>query len=448
MVVKTTTSSALAAEHSIEPDRWWDEFGALMDRIAPRFRRYEPARHAGALMLGLLSGLDRKNCWTIAERQGQEDPNKLQHLLSRAVWDADAVRDDLRSYVKDAFDDPQGILVVDETGDLKKGRHTVAVQRQYTGTAGRIENAQVAVYLTYAAPRGHALIDRALYVPKSWIGDSDRREQAGVPAETVFATKPALALQMIISALDAGVSASFVAGDEVYGNDPKLAAALQERQIGYVLAVSRNHRVPTELGPARADSLAAGFPPQSWQVHSAGVGSKGPRLYSWASLQIPSNGPGHQWMLWRRNDSTGELAYYRCYSPKPVTLAELVRVAGQRWTVEESFQCAKGQAGLDEHQVRRWNSWHRWVTLSMLAMAFLAVTTAAQNTQAPAPPGLIPLTLNEFRRLFDTLVLGSTATNTSILKWSLWRRRHQFIARECHYRRRSRHPDHELQLSY
>ncbi len=242
---------------------------------------------------------------------------------------------------------------------------------------------------------------------------------------------------MITSALDAGVSASFVAGDEVYGGDPKLAAALEERGIGYVLAVSCDHRVPTEFGPVRADSLVAGFPPHSWQVRSAGVGSKGPRWYSWALLAIPSDRPGHRWLLWRRNDSTGEMASYRCYSPRPVTLAELVRVAGRRWTVEESFQCAKGQAGLDEHQVRTWRSWHRWVTLSMLAMAFLAVTTADHNDQTPAPPGLIPLTLNEFRHLFDALVLGATATNTSILKWSIWRRKHQYQARICHYRRRS-----------
>jgi len=194
------------------------------------------------------------------------------------------------------------------------------VQRQYTGTAGRIENAQVAVYVTYAAPHGHALIDRALYVPKSWIQDPARRERAGVPAATVFQTKPALAMQMIISALEAGVSASFVAGDEVYGNDPKLAAAWEERQIGYVLAVSRDHRVPTELGPVRADSVAGGFPPQSWQIHSAGAGSKGPRWYSWAWLPIRSDHPGDRWVLWRRNDSTGEIAYYRCYSPTPVPL--------------------------------------------------------------------------------------------------------------------------------
>ena len=440
MVVKTTTSAALAAAHSIEPDRWWDSFGALMDRIRPRFGRYEPARHAGALMLGLLSGLDRKNCWTIAERRGDESPNKLQHLLSRAVWDADGVRDDLRSYVKDAFDDRQGILVVDETGDLKKGTQTVAVQRQYTGTAGRIENAQVAVYLTYTAPRGHALIDRALYVPKSWIEDPGRRERAGIPAETRFATKPALALHMIISAVDGGLSASFVAGDEVYGNDPKLAAALEERGVGYVLAVSRDHRVPTELGPVRADSLVAGFGRESWQVHSAGVGSKGPRLYSWALLPIPDDRSGHRWMLWRRNDSTGEMAFFRCYSPTPAPLRELIRVAGLRWTIEESFQCAKGQAGLDEHQVRCWKSWHRWVTPVDVGDGVPGGDHGRANEQAPALPGLIPLTLNEFRRLFDALVLGATATNENTLKWSIWRRKHQFVARACHYRRRSEAP--------
>ena len=186
-------SAALAAAHSIDPGFWWDEFGALIDRIAPRFTRYEPARRAGTLVLGLLSGLDRKNCWTIAEHRGDATPDGLQHLLSRAKWEADEVRDDLRSYVVEAFGDPAGILVVDETGDLKKGTATVGVQRQYTGTAGRIENAQVAVYLTYAAPAGHALIDRALYVPKVWAEDQDRREEAGIPAEVEFATKPALA---------------------------------------------------------------------------------------------------------------------------------------------------------------------------------------------------------------------------------------------------------------
>src|SRR6478735_7308121 len=187
-----------------------------------RFSRYEPPRHAAGLMLGMMSGLDRKNCWTIAEHRGDCSPDGLQHLLSRAKWDAEAVRDDLRDYVVDAFGDPGAVLVVDETGDVKKGTATVGVQRQYSGTAGRIENAQVAVYLTYAAPRGHALIDRALYLPKVWAEDQDRREEAGIPAEVEFATKPALAQRMILAALDAGVPASFVAGDEVYGADPNL----------------------------------------------------------------------------------------------------------------------------------------------------------------------------------------------------------------------------------
>jgi len=430
-------NDALAAAHRIDPDRWWDGFGALLDRIEPRFSRYEPLRHAGALMLGMLSGLDRKNCWTIAENRGDTTPDGLQHLLSRAKWDADAVRDDARSMVVDAFGDPSGVLVVDETGDVKKGRQTVGVQRQYTGTAGRIENAQVAVYVTYAGPRGHALIDRALYVPQTWIDDPDRRAEAGIPAETAFATKPALARRMILDALDAGVPAAFVTGDEVYGNDSKLRVCLEERRVGYVLAVACNHHFDTPAGPVRADVFCKELPARSWQAMSAGAGSKGPRWYSWAWIWLPSGAAGPRWLLIRRNDSTRELAYYRCYAPGPVPLRELVRAAGLRWKVEESFQTAKGQAGLDEHQVRRWCSWHRWTTLAMLAMAFLAITTAEQNEHHPPEAGLIPMTLNELRRLFDACVIGKTATIEHTLKWSHWRRKHQAKARECHYRRRS-----------
>jgi SRSO17 transposase len=436
--VRNDDGAALAAVHRISPDRWWDAFGALMDRIRPRFARYEPARHAGSLMLGMLSGLGRKNCWTIAEHRGDTTPDGLQHLLSRAKWDADSVRDDLRSYVVDAFGDPAGVLVVDETGDLKKGLHSVGVQRQYTGTAGRIENAQVAVFLTYAAPRGHALIDRALYVPKVWAEDPGRRAAAGIPADVAFATKPELARSMIVAALDAGVPAGFVTGDEVYGNDPKLRAALIARTIGYVLAVACDHRIAGPRGPVRVADVTAALPRRSWQRLPAGQGTKGPRMYSWALVTIPSDDPGLHRLLVRRNDTTRELAYYRCYTPDPVPLLTLVRVAGQRWKIEESFQTAKGQAGLDEHQVRRWCSWHRWTTLAMLAVAFLAVTTATEKDHTPAPAGLIPLTLSELRRLFDALVLGATATPEHILQWSTWRRRHQATARDHHYRRRSK----------
>jgi len=412
----------------------------VIDRIAPRFRRYEPLRHASELMAGMVSGLDRKNCWTIAEHRGDATPDGLQHLLARAKWDADGVRDDLRDYVVDALGDPGAVLVVDETGDVKKGTATVGVQRQYSGTAGRIENSQVAVCLTYAAPRGHALIDRALYLPRSWTDDPARCQDAGIPhGQSGFATKPALATTLITRAVTAKVPAAWVAGDEVYGADPRLRAAVRGHGLGYVLATAANRRVPTHAGPIRVDALPALIPADAWHRHSAGAGAHGPRLYSWAWFRLRGEDDTHtgvHHLLIRRNDATGELAYLRCYSPRPVPLRTLVTVAGQRWRIEESFQAAKGLVGLDQHQVRRWTSWHRWTTLAMLAHAFLAVATAAERDTAPTPTGLITLTVNEFRRLFDALLLTAQHTLTSLLAWSRWRRRHQYRARQSHYRRR------------
>jgi len=432
--------AAVAAAHRVDPDRWWTQFGALIDRIGPRFSRYEPLRHAAGLMLGMMSGLDRKNCWTIAEHRGDCSPDGLQHLLSRAKWDAEAVRDDLRDYVVDAFGDPGAVLVVDETGDVKKGTATVGVQRQYSGTAGRIENAQVAVYLTYAAPRVHALIDRALYLPKSWALDADRCQEAGIPTDRRgFATKPTLANMLISRAVEANAPAAWVAGDEVYGADPTLRAAIRGHGLGYVLAVSANRRVPTEAGPIRVDALPAMLPARAWQKHSAGAGSHGHRLYSWAWIALlpeDDTDTGQHHLLIRRNDRTGELAYLRCYTPHPVPLRTLVVVAGQRWRIEESFQAAKGLTRLDQHQVRRWVSWHRWTTLAMLAHAFLAVATAAERDTLPTPAGLITLTVNEFRRLFDALLLAAKRTLASLLAWSTWRRKHQHRARQSHYSRR------------
>ena len=391
-------------------------------------------------MLGMVSGLDRKNCWTIAEHRGDATPDGLQHLLARAKWDADAVRDDLRDYVVEALGYPEAILVLDETGDVKKGAATVGVQRQYTGTAGRIENSQVAVYLTYAAPRGHALIDRALYLPKSWTTDPDRCADAGIPEDKRdFATKPALALTLIARAVDAKVPAAWVAGDEVYGADPRLRAAIRNHGLGYVLAVAANRRMPTAAGPIRVDAIPAMLPMRAWQKHSAGAGAHGHRIYSWAWITLlaeDDTDTGHHHLLIRRNDRTGELAYQRCYSPRPTTLHALVAVAGQRWRIEETFQAAKGLTGLDQHQVRRWRSWHRWTTLAMLAHAFLAVATAAEREAQPTPAGLITLTVNEFRRLFDALLLVTKHTITSLLAWSRWRRQHQHRARKSHYRRR------------
>jgi SRSO17 transposase len=289
-----------------------------MLRVGARFHRVEPRRRARAFVLGLLAGLPRVNCWTIAEHAGDTSPAGMQHLLSRACWDADGVRDDVRGYVAEHLGDPAGMLVVDETGDLKKGTSSAGVQRQYSGTAGRVENCQVAVFLTYAAAGGHALIDRELYLPESWVADPGRCAAAGVPAGTAFATKPELALRMITRALDARIPAGWVTGDEVYGADPGLRAGLEGRKVCYVLAVAKSHPVATAAGVVRADRLAARLPPRAWQRLSAGPGAKGHRWYDWAWVAIDPSLPEYRHLLIRRHRRTGELAYYRCYSPRHV----------------------------------------------------------------------------------------------------------------------------------
>jgi SRSO17 transposase len=409
-----------------------------MGRVAGRFARVEPRRRARAFVLGLLSGLRRKNCWTLAEQAGDATPDGMQHLLAGAVWDADAVRDDLRSYVVEHLCDPGAVLVVDETGDLKKGTASAGVQRQYTGTAGRVENCQVAVFLSYASPAGHALIDRELYLPRSWTVDPARCAAAGIPAGTVFATKPKLARRMIARALDAGIPAAWAAGDEVYGADPGLRADLERRHVGYVLAVATSHRVTTGAGACQAGPLARRLPRRAWQRYSAGEGAKGHRYYDWAWVAIDPSKTGHRWLLIRRSRRTSELAFYRCYSPRHIPLPALVKIAGIRWTTEENFQAAKGLTGLDEHQIRRWTSWYRWTTLAMLALAFLTIAAATEHTCHPPPPGQIPLTRNEIATLFGTLVIKPARDARHRLRWSAWRRRHQHRAKTCHHQRQAR----------
>ncbi|MDO0924125.1 IS701 family transposase [Streptomyces sp. TG1A-8] len=407
-----------------------------MDRIASRFRRVEPRRHARGFVLGLMAGLPRKNCWTLAEHVGQPSPDRLQHLLARAKWEADAVRDDLRDFVVGHLGGDDVVLVVDETGDLKKGSHTVGVQRQYTGTAGRIENGQVAVYLAYSTPHGHAAVDRELCVPRSWTDDPDRCRAAGIAEDHRFAAKPQLALRMINRAKAAGISPGWVTADEIYGGNPALRHSLEQCGQAYVLAVACDHQISTRAGKIRADRLAQKIPKRAWQKLSAGAGAKGHRHYDWALAVIADDRPGHRHLLIRRNRRTGELAYYRCYSTGKAPLSTLVRVAGRRWTIEETFQSSKTLAGLDEHQVRRWTSWHRWVTLAMLAHAFLTVATAAEPATGQNPDDLIPLTRNEIQHLFTTLT-AKPHTAEHRLRWSLWRRRHQATARTCHYERQA-----------
>ena len=412
--------------------------------FAGRFARVEPRRAAADFVTALLSDAQVKTCWQLAEQAGHDGPDKMQRLLYRAKWDAEAVRDDVRDLVADRLGDPDGVLVVDETGDLKKGDLTVGVQRQYTGTAGRIENAQVGVFLAYASKHGHTLIDRRVYLPESWTGDRLRCAVAGVPDEIGFATRSELADDMITAAIEARVPARWVAVDEAYGNNTALRARLREIRLGYVVAISRDHLVPIDGGKTRqrADLLAAALPASAWTRRSAGDGSKGPRFYHWAWLADigtdgDPTGDGRHSLLIRRNSSTGELAFYRCWAPGPVTLAELVRIAGLRWTVEESFQAAKGQAGLDQHQVRLWQSWHRFTTLALAALAILAICAAATGPADKHPePDMIELTVNEIRRLINLLLLQPRHSITHHLRWSNWRRRHQAHAKRAHYARR------------
>ena len=438
----------MAAGHSldVDPAGWQTGLEGLLGRVAGRFGRVEPRRRAKAFVYGLLADLPRKNCWTIAEHAGDPNPDGMQHLLGRAVWDHDGVRDDLRDYVTEALGDPEAVLVIDETGDLKKGSQSVGVQRQYTGTAGRIENAQVGVFLVYASDAGHAMIDRELYVPRGWIEDPDRCRAAGIPQEVGFATKPALAKAMLGRALDAGVPAAWVTGDEVYGADPDLRSELETRGVGYVLAVACDHRVRAGGDSYRADALLRRVPARAWQCVSAGRGAKGHRLYDWAFVRLDDRAchvggqAGQHWLLIRRNRTTGELAFYRCWTPRPVLLATLVWVAGRRWTIEERFQTGKGLVGLDQHQVRRWRSWYRWMTLAILAHAFLVVAALASQARRPPSAGLISLTCNEVQHLLAALITRPAGDLSHRLRWSLWRRRHQARARTCHYRRQAARP--------
>jgi len=362
---------------------WADGLDEVHARIAARFARSEPRERVLEYVRGLLAPVERKNSWTLAERAGEAGPDGMQRLLATADWDADAVRDDVRDYVVEHLGDRGAVLVLDETGFLKKGTKSAGVARQYSGTAGRIENSQVGVFLAYATAAGRTFVDRELYLPKAWTEDRVRCREAGVPEHVQFATKPELAIRMLTRALDAGVPAGWVAGDAVYGQHYRLRAALERRAMPYVLAVPVNQHVIATVGQRirelRADALAASLPAQAWTKLSAGAGTKGPRLYHWARVAIrpledPSMG---YWLLTRRSitDRT-DLAYYLCHGRPGTPLRELVRVAGARWAIEESFQSAKGEVGLDQYQVRRWDSWYRHITLAMLAHAFLTVTRA------------------------------------------------------------------------
>lgn len=373
---------------------WRAGLDALHGRIAGRFRRSEPRERAKRYLAGLLDRVERKNGWQLAEHLGEAGPQGVQRLLNAARWDADAVRDDLRAYVVEHLGDAAGVLIVDETGFLKKGTKSVGVQRQYSGTAGRIENCQVGVFLGYAGRHGRAFLDRELYLPAAWTADAERRREAGVPPEVAFAAKPELARRMLERAFAAGVPAAWVAGDEIYGDDGALRRWLEADDRPYVLAVSCSQPVWQGGRQERADALVAALPDAAWGTLSCGAGSQGERRYDWACVQLPyPSAPGTaRWLLARRSLSDpAEHAYFRAFGPAETPLEELVRVAGLRWAIEDGFADAKGAMGLDQYEVRKWRAWYRHVTLALLAYAYLAATRreaaeAQKGGRAASPP--------------------------------------------------------------
>lgn len=383
---------------------WQQEFKTLMQRLKSRFAHSQSRDWAAAYVQGLMSQAQRKNGWQLAEAVGATTPYGIQQFLYRAKWNPDDIRDDLRSYVVEHLGDPEAVIVIDETGFVKKGSHSVGVQVQYCGTVGRTTNCQVGVFLVYASSKGATFLDRALYLPESWTNDRSRCRQAGVPDEVEFATKPELAWQMIERAVEAGVPAAWVTGDSVYGGHSWLRHWLEARPLGYVLALSpKDTLINLNWYSQRVSTWLADLPTEGWHRLSAGQGSKGPRLYDWLRLPLydPPVAGWKRWLLLRRSltDPT-DITPYVSFAPAETSLEQLVKVAGARWTVENGFESAKQEVGLDEYEVRTYQGWYRHITLACLAHAFLTVLRAQ---------GLDPLSETEKKRM-TTLRSGSLAT--------------------------------------
>ena len=476
-----------------KPEEIWKSlFEEVHQRLKSLFERSETRERVKSYLHGLLSPIKRKNSWQLAEEMGESKPYSMQYFVDRARWDADQMRDILQEYVREKLGDENGIGALDETGFLKKGDKSVGVQRQYSGTAGRIENCQIGVFLSYTSPKGHTLIDRELYLPKSWIKEPERCQKADVPEGVKFATKPELAIKMIKHALDAGLSFAWFVGDSVYGSSRKLRAFLEERQKAYALAVQCKEQVMIAEKLQRVDEVAASLALNDWQCLSAGAGSKGPRLYNWAAIELKDAGitGWRHYLVIRQSLKSGEkspdTAYILVFAPVGTTLHSMVEAIGDRWTVEECFKLGKSEVGLDEYEVRSWQGWYRHITLCMVAMAFLAVLRwssqtletsddqgkgqpkqiSEQNESSHNPsdhipsyahfseqqepshnpsdhipsyihlPMMIPLSIPEVQKLFYYIVSSKPLSTLYRVAWSVWRRTHQAWARFYHYRRR------------
>jgi SRSO17 transposase len=374
---------------TVEQVRGWDEdLREFFLGFSHRFSRVETRWQAWKYVRALMAPIERRSGWTLAEQAGDDTPDSMQALLCSPCFDRDAVRDDVRAAVVTAIGDPGGVLIADETGFVKKGRSSAGVQRQYTGTSGKVDNCQVGVFLAYATGRGRALIDRELYLPKSWTDDRDRCRKAKVPDEVEFATKPRQARSMVERAMQAGVPFAWFTADEAYGQNPGLRGWCEQQDIAYVMATRRDDEVPSGLHTTtRADELIAKVRAGAWKRMSCADGAHGPRVYDWVAAPIRAQFPHGRrgWVLARRNITTGELAYYRCFGRRGTRLRTLVATAGARWAVEESFQTAKNEVGLDQYQVRRYDAWYAHITLAMAAAAFLTITRATEFGKRGTP---------------------------------------------------------------
>ncbi|MGV9885364.1 IS701 family transposase, partial [Streptomyces sp. NPDC003379] len=417
----TQHQNETAASTTVDHEGHGIAFGGLLASVADCFARSETRETFARMTRGMLMELEDVNCWSLAEAIGERGPHRLHHLLSRAVWDEEAVLGRTAVWAVGLLDDGDGVLIADETGDAKSSTDAVAAARQYSGSTGGVDLCQVAVHLTFATSSGHCLIDRRLYFTKEWAADEERRELTGVPDELCFATKPHLAEDMLRTAAGRqGIPASFFLGDEVYGGR-RLRTACRELGLGYVEGVRSNHRVTTPAAKLSVAKAAARLPKRAWQRMQTGAGQKGVRDYDWAMIEVTADDTpaGHDGdtgtsvLLVRRHRYTRTMSYYRCFAPGPVTLARLVSLMCRRWRVEDDFQDAKEISHLDKGQVTCWNSWHRWSVIALVAYAYLAVTAALERAAQtgrndPAEADLVPLSSHELLRLRECLINGGS----------------------------------------
>src|SRR2546428_4929508 len=432
--------------------RWVQELFHLHARLASRFARPEPHRRALAYLQGILSSIERKNGWQLAEYAREARPDGMQRLLSSAVWDSDGVRDDLRSYALEQLGQESAILVIDETGFPKRGNKSAGVGVQYCGTTGQVENCQVGVFLSYVTAKGHTLIDRELYLPFDWLEDADRCQAAHVPETVCFQTKPELAIQMLERIFHAHLPICWVVADTVYGANLDLRAWCEQHQYSYVMAVACNEPVGIMTPDGRrrrvevSEVEALLLHEQDWQRLSMSEGTKGPRLFDWACVPILHRweDDGRHWLLMRRTLTTPrEKAYSFVFAPQGTTLQEMVEANGARWHIEEDFANAK-DLGLDHYEVRSFIGWYRHITLVLVALAYLAGICATERcstvppttSRSASPSPVLALTVPEVRPLLARLILPASSSARWVLAWSWWRRSHQRLASYYHTKRR------------